>query len=306
MLYVRPDFYDDFRCIAGACRHSCCVGWEIDVDAESLAYYKNIEGELGRALRESIDPEPTPHFRLGEGERCPFLRADGLCRLILALGEDSLCDICALHPRFFNDYPGREEAGLGLCCEEAARLLTEGKGHLRLVAESDGGEAPEPTPLLKRREELFAILADDALSLTERMRRAMEKTGRPLAAFNAPETARFFLTLERMDPDWTALLEALAAGGDAEAEPRLSALRYARIAEYLVYRHFAAAETEEAATRRLQFCFHAVRLIAALEMYSGEALRLFSAEIEYSDENVEKICTWLAAPGGKSFASSAL
>ena len=46
MLYVRPDFYDEFRCLADSCRHSCCVGWEIDVDAESLAYYKNIDGEL--------------------------------------------------------------------------------------------------------------------------------------------------------------------------------------------------------------------------------------------------------------------
>jgi len=294
MLYVRPDFYDDFRCIAGACRHSCCVGWEIDVDAESLAYYNEIEGELGRELRESIDPEPTPHFRLAAGERCPFLRADGLCRLILTLGEDSLCDICALHPRFYNDYPGREEAGLGLCCEEAARLLTAGQGHLRLVAQSDGGEEAEPTPLLHLREEIFSILSDDTLSLTERMTRAMSHVGRPLAAFHPSEAAHFFLTLERMDPDWTALLERLEAAGACALEPRLSAMRYARIAEYLVYRHFAAAETEEDAAGRLQFCFYAVRLVAALEAYSGEALRLFSAEIEYSDENAEKICAWLA------------
>ena len=113
------------------------------------------------------------------------------------------------------------------------------------------------------------------LPLTGRMRRALALLGKPLAAFHAGETAQFFLTLERMDPAWTALLERLEASEDAE--PALSGIRHARIAEYLVYRHFAAAETEEAAARRLQFCFHAVRLIAALEMYSGEALRLFSA-----------------------------
>ena len=298
MLYVRPDFYDEFRCLADACRHSCCVGWEIEVDEESLAYYRKIDGELGRELRESIALTPTPHFRLAEGERCPFLRGDGLCRLILALGEDSLCDICALHPRFYNDYPGREEAGLGLCCEEAARLLTAGEGHLRLVAWSDGEAEPEPTPLLRLRDEIFAILVDDALSLTERMRRGMERLDRPLAPFHADEAARFFLTLERMDSAWTALLKKLATGGEAAPEPRLSALRYARVAEYLVYRHFAAAETQEAAAGRLQFCFYAVRLIAALEAYSGEALRLFSAEIEYSDENVEKACAWLEKDGG--------
>lgn len=295
MLYVRPDFYDDFHCLASACRHSCCVGWEIDVDEESLRRYRQTRGAIGRALRENIALTPTPHFRLTEDERCPFLRSDGLCRLILTLGEDSLCDICALHPRFFNDYPGREEAGLGLCCEEAARLVTAGQGHLRLLVESDGEAVPAPTPLLSLRGEIFALLMEDALPLTERMRRAMALLHKPLAPFHAGETARFFLTLERMDPAWTALLEALAAAGERETEPVLSTLRYARIAEYLVYRHFAAAESEADAAARLQFCFHAVRLIAALEDFSEDALRLFSAEIEYSDENVDKICAWLSA-----------
>jgi hypothetical protein len=95
-----------------------------------------------------------------------------------------------------------------------------------------------------------------------------------------------------MDESWTALLKKLEPA--PELEPRLSRTRYARLAAYLVYRHFAAAETEAEAARRLQFCFHAARLVCALEPYSPDALRLFSAEIEYSDENVEKICTWLA------------
>ena len=69
MLTVRPDFYDDFQCLASRCRHSCCIGWEIDVDADTLAAYQTLEGPLGDELREKIDPGPTPHFRLGEGER---------------------------------------------------------------------------------------------------------------------------------------------------------------------------------------------------------------------------------------------
>ena len=292
MLYVRPDFYDDFHCLAAACRHSCCVGWEIDVDGDSLDYYQSIAGELGEELRRQIALEPSPHFRLGEDERCPFLQQDGLCRLICELGEDSLCDICALHPRFFNDYPGRREAGLGLCCEEAARLLTEGEGPLRFLTESDGEGDETPTPLLKLREKIFTILADETQTLTARMDGALGLLGQRLPAFDGEATAAFFLTLERMDESWTALLKKLEP--TPQLEPRLSRTRYARLAAYLVYRHFAAAESEVEAARRLQFCFHAVRLVCALEPHSSDALRLFSAEIEYSDENVEKICTWLA------------
>ena len=292
MLYVRPDFYDDFHCLAAACRQSCCVGWEIDVDEESLAYYRAVPGALGEELRRQIDPEPTPHFRLTAGERCPFLRADGLCRLICELGEDSLCDICALHPRFYNEYPGRTEMGLGLCCEEAARLLTEGLGPLRLLIESDGEAEGAPTPLLKLREKIFTILAEDSITLTERMERSCALLGIELLPFRAEESAAFFMTLERMDEHWTALLETLTAAPAPILEPRLSQNRFSRLAAYLIYRHFASAESEREAGARLQFCFHAVRLICALEPYSGDALRLFSAEIEYSDENVEKLCAW--------------
>ena len=54
MLSVRPDFYDDFHCLASSCRHSCCVGWEIDVDEDTLQYYQRIPGELGDELRRQI------------------------------------------------------------------------------------------------------------------------------------------------------------------------------------------------------------------------------------------------------------
>ena len=59
MLFVVPDFYEDFHCLAGKCAHSCCVGWEIDIDEDSFAYYSGIEGELGIELREKISAEPT-------------------------------------------------------------------------------------------------------------------------------------------------------------------------------------------------------------------------------------------------------
>ena len=261
------------------------------MDEDSLARYQRVPGKIGRLLRENIETEPTPHFRLKGGDRCPFLQEDGLCRLILTLGEDSLCDICAEHPRFYNEYPDRLEAGLGLCCEEAARLLLAGEGHLRLLAD---GEETEPDALLNLRGETFALLAEDKVPLEDRMEAAAARMGQPLLPLRAGEASAFFLTLERMDGAWTALLEQLAAA-PAVLEASAYEIRHARIAEYLIYRHFAAAAGEAEAALRLQFCFYALRLIRALSAFASlaECLRLFSAEIEYSDENVEKICDWL-------------
>ena len=30
MQYVYPDYYPKFHCLAQRCRHSCCIGWEIE------------------------------------------------------------------------------------------------------------------------------------------------------------------------------------------------------------------------------------------------------------------------------------
>ena len=124
MLLMAPDYYPLFRCIAGACRHSCCKDWEIDVDEDTLSAYRTVDGEIGERLRQAIyEDDDGAHFCLTREERCPFLNAEGLCDLILALGEDSLCQICADPPRFRSFWSDRTEIGLGLCCEAAVRLV---------------------------------------------------------------------------------------------------------------------------------------------------------------------------------------
>ena len=50
MKTVVPHYYKNFKCIADKCRHSCCVGWEIDIDDDTLEKYRNLEGEMGAVL----------------------------------------------------------------------------------------------------------------------------------------------------------------------------------------------------------------------------------------------------------------
>ena len=131
-VYV-PDYYPQFRCIASKCRNTCCAGWEIDIDPESLSRYQRIAGEFGSRLRQGISAEGTPHFILSEDGRCPLLNGNNLCDLILNEGEDALCQICRDHPRFRNYFSSRVEMGLGLVCEEAARLILSRPARLRLI-----------------------------------------------------------------------------------------------------------------------------------------------------------------------------
>lgn len=291
MKVYYPDYYNDFSCLAGDCRHSCCRGWEIDIDAESLRRFRRVSGKLGKDLRAAISTKDTPHFILREDERCPFLRDDGLCRLIVELGGDSLCDICAEHPRFYNDYSETLDAGLGACCEAVAHLIVSGATPTAYLI-SEEGESPE-LPLLSLREQIFDILAGSS-GLSERMETCLALLGSALPAFDLQREAEFYLTLERMDDEWTALLESLCAAAPAPLEPRLSDLRFERIAEYFVYRHFAAAESEQEAALRLQFAFLSTMLVCAAGGDTENILRLYSAEIEYSDENIARILDRLA------------
>ena len=140
MKIIAPHYYNDFRCIAGACRHTCCQGWEVDIDEESLPRYRAMAD-----ITPYIDETDTPHFRLSEDERCPFLNNDNLCDLIIHHGEDVLCQICRDHPRFRSFWSNRTEIGLGLVCEEAGRLILSQKEPMRLIVLSDGGDvAPIP------------------------------------------------------------------------------------------------------------------------------------------------------------------
>ena len=114
MKLIAPDYFEKFVCIADRCKHSCCIGWEIDIDEETLADYQSVEGEFGERLREGIEvKDGCACFRLGNDERCPFLNENGLCDIILNLGEDRLSQICTDHPRFCSFWSDRTEIGLG-------------------------------------------------------------------------------------------------------------------------------------------------------------------------------------------------
>ena len=285
MRFVRPDFYDKFKCIADKCQHSCCVGWEIDVDDDSLDYYTSLDGEIGRELKANICLEPEAHFILCEDERCPFLEKNGLCKLINCLGEESLCDICAEHPRFYNYYDDREEARLGLCCEEAVRLLLEGEGPLILIAEG-GTESDEE----RFREELFSIISDTRDSVGLCFAKAMEKFCTIYRSHFLSCWSDFFLQLERLDESWTEKLLLLKEAGDGiDIVSALENNRYRRLCQYFIYRHLLSSEDYSAV---MEFCILATEIIAALDCICGfdpEHIRLFSSEIEYSDENLELI-----------------
>ncbi len=303
-----PDYYPLFHCIAGRCRHNCCIGWEIDVDEDSLAAYDRIGGEMGERLRRDIDRSgETPHFILSEQERCPFLNGQNLCDLILYGGEDMLCQICTDHPRYRSFFSERTEIGVGLCCEEAARLILTKPEKTVLVTTGEGELDEEETALLALRDHLFILAQNREEPIERRMEQILTACGAHVPDVPLAQWAEFYLSLERMDETWTAILEALREHADElplddfAAYMKGRGTEYEQLLVYFLYRHVPTALDDGDASSKAAFAVLSVRTIFVLGalhlLLHGtftvedqiELCRLYSAEVEYSDDNMDAL-----------------
>lgn len=247
MKYHKPSFFDQFKCIGSACTDTCCAGWEIEVDETTAQGYLAEKGAFGDRLRREIGSEPGEYFFKLKNNRCPFLNKENLCDIFINLGEDRLCDICREHPRFYNWFGDYTEVGLGLCCEEAERILFSNSKPLTFVEEvhtdaSDllDDESEECEQMLEERKAIFTILqnrkknigarlkrlllqlpyADEMLLLTVPILEWDDPESIPKLDYNAkPSTntlkssalflIRFFGGMESLDETWPSMMKEL-------------------------------------------------------------------------------------------------
>ena len=312
MKVCKPRFFDDFRCTAGACADNCCIGWEIDVDPASRRRYAQVPGPLGERLRRGLVTDADgAHFALDGRGRCALLDADNLCAVQRALGHEALCEICREHPRFTEWFGAWRETGVGLCCEEACRLLLQDPAPLTFLVSEDDAPAEEPpceeallSRLVSARRSLCAVLQDRALPLDARLRRvlaaarALQDELDGFAPADCPPEAErlpgeaellpLLASLAPIDADWT---RRLAARGDAAPCPDWV---FEHAAVYLLFRWFlkCAYDGDALGKARLLVLFVcAARALLARGAFQSpqEALRLLSKEIEYAQENVDRL-----------------
>ena len=296
-----PNYYKNFKCIADKCRHSCCIGWEIDVDEKTMAYYTSLRGEIGNELKENISTEDEPHFVLKEGDRCPFLMENGLCHLICELGEDSLCNICADHPRFRNFYSGGVEMGLGLCCEACAELILNYTEPFELEGEGDIYTTDEEKVMVNIRNRLIAKMQNSADSIPKRFEEMLTIADASFTETSPLWWTDFFLSLERLDEGWTNALQSFKKAGSEEFSMTFEdPMPVSQLATYFLFRHVPDAISDGNLASKVKFAVLGALFIHTLAVtlkdnYNGyrDALqdfsRMFSSEIEYSDENLDAV-----------------
>ena len=264
MQLFAPTIYKNFKCIADKCQHNCCIGWEIDVDQPTLEKYK-----FHPEIMQKISLDGTPHFVLGERDRCPFLQKDNLCEIIKHYGEDALCQICRDHPRFYNEFDSRTEVGVGLTCEAAARLMLDNDFELEIIEETDepSAENEDETEFFDYREQVLKKTPAELQGL--------------LPDMTVSELAGVLKGLERLDTAWDSVLEGLADCNEKIDETDLTTAQATRIFHYFVFRYLHRYDVD--------FCLLCTAIIFSIGGDIYETARAFSSEIEYSDQNIEAL-----------------
>jgi len=176
MLYVRPEYYEKFKCVADRCEATCCAGWQIVIDEAALLRYKSEQGEYGETLRNRIDWAEGV-FQQDCRKRCAFLKENNLCEMYERLGEESLCVTCANYPRHIEEFENLREITLTISCPEVARILLGQKDPVRFTEEEideDEEEFDDFDPfffsyLEDARKIIIAILQNRELSVAVRV-----------------------------------------------------------------------------------------------------------------------------------------
>ena len=310
MRITKPDYFDHFRCIAGACPDSCCKEWDVQVDETSAALYRSLSGALGDRLREVLKDECGETVMTILEGRCPMWRDDGLCRIQAELGESALCKTCREFPRLTHDYGDFVELGLELSCPEAARFILAQNRPVTVAADMPGGEDPEydeeAMAILKAtRETALDILFDPARSIPEALALTLlygyqaqgELDGDETQTFQ-PDTAlesirefvnpgdpqemvSFFQGLELLTPEWEMLLKV----------PSLApwTKHHLALAGYLIQRYWLQAVSDYDLYCRVKFILISCLLVKHLGGDIFRTAQLYSKEIENNIDNVEAI-----------------
>ncbi len=139
---IMPSYVEGFKCIAGDCEDSCCIGWDIDIDKITYRKYfrtKNVDMKKQFAKyiyrNEACDSEDVDYGKVRNKETkwCAFLNEKKLCNIYSNLGEDYLSNVCYSYPRIYNVLDNEWELSLFMSCPEAVRKLVLDKDPIKFI-----------------------------------------------------------------------------------------------------------------------------------------------------------------------------
>ncbi|WP_294904252.1 flagellin lysine-N-methylase [uncultured Eubacterium sp.] len=298
MKIVKPTFYKTFKCIAGDCPDSCCQGWEVDADSDSLEYYKTLDNSLEIKKRiDSVlskDEFDNTIFTLAPKKRCPFLNDKNLCDMHIAIGGEHTPYTCRTFPRFIYDFGGTREIGISFSCPVASDMMyntesfdfeTEVNSDLPTLNDID---AEKYFLLYKGRAEAYKIAKDKNKSIRERLNDLLDlgvllqekllpydEGGDDIAFFDV------FKNPELINPEWKEKVENFSLKQVSDTQSNENILMY------FLYKYLMQAVYDDDALSKIKMAVLGV----LINTYFGEdswTVHLWSKETEHSQYNMDR------------------
>ena len=298
MKIVKPTFYKTFKCIAGDCPDSCCQGWEVDVDSDSLEYYKTLDNSLEIKKRiDSVlskDEFDNTIFTLAPKKRCPFLNDENLCDMHIAIGGEHTPYTCRTFPRFIYDFGATREIGISFSCPVASDMMyntesfdfeTEVNSDLPTLNDID---AEKYFLLYKGRAEAYKIAKDKNKSIRERLNDLLylgvllqeklfpyDEGGDDIAFFDV------FKNPELINPEWKEKVENFSLKQVSDTQSNENILMY------FLYKYLMQAVYDDDALSKIKMAVLGV----LINTYFGEdswTVHLWSKETEHSQYNMDR------------------
>lgn len=298
MKIVKPTFYKNFKCIAGDCPDSCCQGWEVDADSESLEYYKTLNNSLEIKKRiDSVlskDEFDNTIFTLAPKKRCPFLNEENLCDMHIAIGGEHTPYTCRTFPRFIYDFGATREIGISFSCPVASDMMyntesfdfeTDINSDLPTLNDID---AEKYFLLYKGRAEAYKIAKDKNKSIRERLNDLLDlgvllqeklfpydEGGDDIAFFDV------FKNPELINPKWKEKVEDFSLKQVSDTQSNENILMY------FLYKYLMQAVYDDDALSKIKMAVLGV----LINTYFGEdswTVHLWSKETEHSQYNMDR------------------
>ena len=293
------NYYPNFKCIANKCKHTCCAGWEADIDKTTLEGYKTENSAFATTLKNGINFKKST-FKIDKNRRCAFLMDNGLCEIICNLGEERLCQICRDHPRFKSGFTGETITGLGFSCEESTKIILSFKDKIQPILVNDDNNAEEldfyEKFVMEFRVSALNILQDRSITINERLKKLLNLCNTGLDKKDYKKVLKRLLSLEKLNKSWAKRLKSIKNKPiSLTANDNLSLY----IEQFLVnsiYRHVSTAEdtlVAHATTIVFVYCWFIIQNLYQAESNDiallFDIVREFSSEVEYSTKNLSKL-----------------
>ena len=274
-------YYPDFKCIAEKCKHTCCAGWEMNIDSATLDVYKKHTSCFKQRLQSGINFKKS-RFKSDKTGRCAFLTDNGLCDIIINLGE---------------------QMGLGFCCEQATKIILAYEKKIDVVLVSDDGNDLEPTfiqtQILNFRQKALDIIQDRSRDINDRLERLLLLCSASIRVGDFKKITRRLRAFERLEKAWLVRLKKLSKNGFSLKVDASNALYCEQFLVNSIYRLVSDAEDTIAVRNRVLSCIISWFIINGIfEMENQnqdefalicDVVRAYSAEVEYSQKNLEKL-----------------